>query len=121
LLAERHRRPLLFNEGVYTALNVTGERAENLLAFTRTKDEAAIAVAVPRLVVSLGAGQRRMPIGDVWTDSAIVCPPMLAGRRWTDVFTGEVVALHCKGQDHVWKARDLFVDLPIAALIASEP
>jgi (1->4)-alpha-D-glucan 1-alpha-D-glucosylmutase len=121
LLAERHRRPLLFSDGVYTALNVTGERTDNLLAFTRTKDEAAVAVAVPRLVVSLGAGEGRMPIGDAWTDSAVVCPPTLAGRRWTNVFTGEVVALHGEGQDHVWKARDLFVDLPIAALIASEP
>jgi len=121
LLAERHRRPLLFNDGVYTALNVTGERADNLLAFTRTKDEAAIAVAVPRLVVSLGAGEGRMPIGDAWTDSAVVCPPRLASRRWTNVFTGEVVALQGEGQDHVWKARDLFVDLPIAALTASEP
>jgi malto-oligosyltrehalose synthase len=121
LLAERHRRPLLFNDGVYTPLNVTGERTDNLLAFTRTKDEAAIAVAVPRLVVSLGVGEGRMPIGDAWTDSAVVCPPTLAARRWTNVFTGEVVALHGQGQDHVWKARDLFVDLPIAALIASEP
>ena len=121
LLAERHRRPLLFNDGIYTALNVTGEQADNLLAFTRTKDEAAIAVAVPRLVVSLGAGEGRMPIGDAWTDGAVVCSPTLVGRRWTNVFTGEVVALHGKGQDHVWKARDLFLDLPIAALIASEP
>jgi hypothetical protein len=32
-----------------------------------------------------------------------------------------VVALHNEGQDHVWKARDLFADLPIAALTASEP
>jgi (1->4)-alpha-D-glucan 1-alpha-D-glucosylmutase len=121
LLAERHRRPLLFNDGAYTALNVTGERADNLLAFTRTKDEAAIAVAVPRLVVSLGAGEGQMPISDAWTDSAVVCPPTLAGRRWTNVFTGEVVALHGEGQDCVWKARDLFADLPIAALTASEP
>ena len=121
LLAERHRRPVLFNDGVYTALNVTGERTDNLLAFTRTKDEAALAVAVPRLVLSLGAGEGRMPIGDVWTDSAVVCPPTLAGRRWTSVFTGEVAALHSEGLDTVWKARDLFLDLPIAALIASEP
>ncbi len=121
LLAERHRRPLLFNDGAYTALNVTGERADNLLAFTRTKDEAAIAVVAPRLVVSLGAGEGRMPIGDAWTDSAVVCPPTLADRRWTNVFTGEVVAVRDERQGHVWKARDLFVDLPIAALTASEP
>ncbi len=121
LLAERQRRPVLFNDGVYTPLNVTGERTDNLLGFTRTKDEAALAVAVPRLVVSLGAGEGRMPIGDVWTDSAVVCPPTLAGRRWTNVFTGEVAALHSEGLDTVWKARDLFLDLPIAALIASDP
>ena len=121
LLAERRRRPLLFSDGAYTALDATGERAENLLAFTRTRDEAAIAVVAPRLVVSLGAAEGRMPIGDAWTDSAVICPPTLAGRRWTNVFTGEVVAVHDERQDHVWKARDLFVDLPIAALTASEP
>ena len=121
LLAERHRRPLLFNEGVYTALKVTGERADNVIGFTRTKDEAAIAVAVPRLVVGLAAEEGRMPVGDAWTDSAIVCPPTLAGRRWTDVFTGEVVVLHSERQDHVWKACELFADLPISVLIASDP
>ena len=121
LLAERRRRPLLFSDGVYTALNVTGEWADNLLAFTRTKDEAAIAVAVPRLAVSLGAGEGQMPIGGAWTDSAVVCPPTLAGRRWTNLFTGEVVAPHVEGQDHVWKARALFAGLPIAALTASGP
>jgi (1->4)-alpha-D-glucan 1-alpha-D-glucosylmutase len=120
LLAERHRRPLLFNDGAYTALKVTGERADNVIGFTRTKNEAAIAVAVPRLVARLGAKDERMPVRDAWTDSAVVCPPMLAGRRWTDVFTGEVVALHGEGRDHVWKARDLFADLPIAVLIASD-
>jgi (1->4)-alpha-D-glucan 1-alpha-D-glucosylmutase len=120
LLAERRRRPLLFSDGAYTALDATGERAENLLAFTRTRDEAAIAVVAPRLVVSLGAGEGRMPIGDAWTDSAVICPPTLAGRRWTNVFTGEVVAVHDERQDHVWKARDLFGDLPIAALTAFE-
>jgi (1->4)-alpha-D-glucan 1-alpha-D-glucosylmutase len=121
LLAERRRRPLLFSDGAYTALDATGERAENLLAFTRTKDEAAIAVVAPRLVVSLGAGEGKMPIGDAWRDSAVVCPPTLAGRRWTNVFTGEVVAVRDERQEHVWKARDLFADLPIAALTASEP
>ena len=121
LLKARRRWPMLFGDGAYTALSATGEHADNVIAFARSRDAAAIAVVVPRLVVGLGGGEGRMPLGEVWTDGAVVCPPPLADRGWTNILTGETVALHGEGTQQVWRMRELFAILPGAALIASEP
>ena len=118
LLAERRRQPVLFNDGGYLPLAATGAHADHIVAFARAKDDAAIVVVVPRLVVSLGAGEGRMPIGDVWTDSAVVCPPALTGREWTDLLTGGVLVPHVDSGQELFKARDVFAGLPVAALVA---
>jgi (1->4)-alpha-D-glucan 1-alpha-D-glucosylmutase len=120
LLAERRRRPSLFGEGGYVALSATGAQAEHIIAFARIKDAAAIAVAVPRLVASLGAGDGRMPIGDVWMEGALACPPMVAGREWMNILTGEVLRPHLDGGQELWNARDIFATLPVAALVVRE-
>lgn len=119
LLAERRRRPTLFSDGGYSPLTATGERADNIFAFTRLQHEDAIVVAVPRLMAGLGAGPERMPIGKVWEDCGVICPPALADRGWTNLFTGEVVATDREQADRVWRVRDMFAALPLAALVAS--
>jgi malto-oligosyltrehalose synthase len=121
LLAERRRQPLLFNDGSYLPLAVTGAHAGHIVAFARAKDDAAIVVVVPRLVVSLGAGEGRMPVGDVWTDSAVVCQPALAGRAWTNLLTSDVLVPYVDSGQELLKARDVFAGLPVATLIARTP
>jgi (1->4)-alpha-D-glucan 1-alpha-D-glucosylmutase len=120
LLSERRRQPDLFSDGAYTALGAKGGHADHICAFLRTKERAAIAVVVPRLVVGLDAGEGRMPIGPIWEDCAVPCPPSWEGRRWSNIFTGEAVAPSLEGEDRVWRVRDLFAVLPLAALVASE-
>jgi (1->4)-alpha-D-glucan 1-alpha-D-glucosylmutase len=121
LLAERRRRPALFRDGAYSPLGVIGDQAEHIVAFLRKNDEAAIAVMVPRLVTGLGAGDGRLPIGEAWTDNAVGCSPALAERRWISVLTGEPAPLHDAAGHRVWRAREIFATLPIAALITSGP
>lgn len=121
LLAERQRRRVLFSDGAYTALATTGTHADNIVAFARAKDEAAIIVAVPRLVAKLGPGEGRMPLGEAWTDCAVICPPTLSERRWTNIFTGETIPLPREGEHRMWRVRDIFSVLPVATLIAAEP
>jgi (1->4)-alpha-D-glucan 1-alpha-D-glucosylmutase len=120
VLAERRRRPNLFDDGTYIPLSTTGANADNVVALARTKDDSAMAVIVPRLVSGLGAGEGRIPLGATWSDCAILCPAALADRRWTDIFTGQTVTLHREGEDRIWRASEAFSVLPVVALTASE-
>jgi (1->4)-alpha-D-glucan 1-alpha-D-glucosylmutase len=122
LLRERRRAPAAFGEGAYTPLATRGEFADHLCAFARETEDAATIVVVPRLVVALGAGTGRMPIGPVWTDTAILSPASLAGKRWVNLFTGEAVraaetAETAEGD--AWRAEDLLRALPVAVLVAA--
>jgi len=71
-LALRKAEPLLFAEGDYEPLQVTGKRADKAVAFLRRhQGKVALAIA-PRQVFDLGATE--WPCGDYWGDSAIVLP-----------------------------------------------
>jgi maltooligosyltrehalose synthase len=119
LLWARRAQSVLFQEGGYLPLVTRGPSARRLCAFARRKDDAVIVIIVPRLVVSLATGQGRMPLGPVWENSAIVAPTAIAGRRWTNLLTGERVPVMSDGEDRVWRAGDVFATLPAAVLIAA--
>ncbi|MGH6990412.1 MAG: malto-oligosyltrehalose synthase, partial [Stellaceae bacterium] len=118
LLRARRERPLLFAAGGYLPLQTRGEFGRRLCAFARRHDESAMVVIVPRLVVGLGAGQGRMPVGSAWTDSMIVAPASLAARGWSNLLSGERVLLAGDGEDRGWRAHEMFRTLPVAVLIA---
>lgn len=115
-LKARIEAPELFTTGVYEKLEVTGERAEHVVAFLR-RDEAgrAALVVVPRLVHTLLKG-REEPSGlaSHWRDTAVVLPEALVGRRFDDALgtgswfeAGNRVAL-----------ADLLENLPVALLMS---
>src|SRR5262249_55647634 len=61
--------------------------------FARIAGGRATITVAPRLVVSLGRGRAGAPVGPtIWRETTIVLPPALAGRRWTNVYTGETLA-----------------------------
>jgi (1->4)-alpha-D-glucan 1-alpha-D-glucosylmutase len=99
-LALRNRLSALFAEGDYTPIDA----GQNVVAFTRTHGDDAIAVAVPRLTASL-TKPGVVPIGDVWPDVSVP----LAGS-WTNVFTGERV------EGEAVSLRHLFASFPVAIL-----
>jgi (1->4)-alpha-D-glucan 1-alpha-D-glucosylmutase len=95
-LALRARRPEAFGAGAtYRPLGVSGDRADNVVAFTRSEQ---VVVVVPRLTLRLdGQWDRttvRLPVG-----------------RWRNVFTGDEVA----GGQEVGVA-DLLAAFPVALL-----
>jgi (1->4)-alpha-D-glucan 1-alpha-D-glucosylmutase len=91
-LALRCRRdhPDVFARGGYTPLPASGERAAHLFAYLRTGEVAAV-VVVPRLSVGPIPQDDAIPVGRVWGDTALSMPGEFAGRRWKNVFTGEIV------------------------------
>jgi maltooligosyltrehalose synthase len=77
-LATRRSRPDVFVGGAYEPLEVTGSRANRVLAFARRSgDDVAVAV-VPRATVGL-APIGDAPIGEAWKGTEVVLPACLTG------------------------------------------
>ncbi|MBI3978715.1 MAG: malto-oligosyltrehalose synthase, partial [Chloroflexi bacterium] len=103
----------LFTSGTYRPLEARGAQEDHVCAFARALGEETILVVVPRLVVGLAAGAERPPMGpDVWQDTRLALPDEPAGRRYRNLFTGEVLAVD---------ARDGESGLSLAAVLAHFP
>ncbi len=89
LLAVRQQWPALFAEGDYLPLTVSGEQAQNLLAFARVKGDECLIVIVPRVVYRLLEGSLADQYVLRWTEAEIVLPSPLAHRRYHDILSGE--------------------------------
>jgi (1->4)-alpha-D-glucan 1-alpha-D-glucosylmutase len=102
LLNFRRAHSDLFLQGEYIPLQVTGPRADHIIAFARHVHDEWCVVAVPRLLAKLGRGK------NIWEDTSIQLPPD-APSHWTNILTsGEV--------DSPMTAAALFPTLPHAVL-----
>jgi (1->4)-alpha-D-glucan 1-alpha-D-glucosylmutase len=101
LLELRSREPELFGEGEYVACEVTGPRADEIVAFMRRRSARAAVTAVRRFPV-------RAERSSGWQGTRLKLPPEAQGA--VDVFTRRVV--HGAALD----PEVLFATLPIAVL-----
>ncbi len=85
-LRARQASPELFTRGDYLPLEVRGAMAKHVVAFARTREEAAAIVVAPRLALQLLAagGDDIVPGADAWGDTEIVLGDRLIGRDWRD-------------------------------------
>jgi (1->4)-alpha-D-glucan 1-alpha-D-glucosylmutase len=105
-LTFRREHPEVFMEGEYLPIEVSGRRAENVIAFARHLGDKWILVAAPRLMSQLTkAGTPAL--GRIWADTVLQLPPQ-APRQWRNVFTGKAV--------NTPKLADIFSELPFALL-----
>ncbi|HEY7423828.1 MAG TPA: malto-oligosyltrehalose synthase, partial [Gemmataceae bacterium] len=103
----------LFAHGAYVPLEAAGSKRDHVCAFVRSMDDKAVLVAVPRLVVHLAGGVEQPPMGaEVWETTRLLLPPALAGRRWRNLFTGEMLAA---------EDQDGASGLPLAAALGTFP
>ena len=109
-LSLRRDNAALFSEGEYVPLDVTGEYADNVLAFARRHGDAWAIAAVARLTANMGA----LPVGQSWGDTRILLPPG-APARWRNVFTNETIST-ASGALPVEKD---FAHLPVSLLAAA--
>ena len=73
LLSHRRAAPELFKNGSYTPVSVNGERAGNILAFSRQHQGKSLNVAVQlRAGAALLGNMRSVPPSDWWADTALV-------------------------------------------------
>jgi len=75
VLALRSQHSELFQEGIYTPLEVKGVKAEHVITFLRQWKEQFVIVVVPRLLYRMGLRAQHSPCGnDVWKNTEIVLP-----------------------------------------------
>jgi (1->4)-alpha-D-glucan 1-alpha-D-glucosylmutase len=83
----------LFARGDYVPLEAIGFRRDHICAFARAAGDEVILSIVPRLVVRLGDGAARPPLGpEIWGNTRLLLPPPFLGRRYVNLFTGEELA-----------------------------
>ena len=97
LLTLRREQPDLFHYGSYEAVDVTGERANHVVAYLRRCERSWVLVVVPRLFLSLATRpsvEQVIPPAawrgeDVWGDTRVRLPADIHGAALTNWMTGE--------------------------------
>ena len=113
-LAARNYFRNVFRSGTYHPLEVTGEHANNVIAFVRHKGEHTVITLVPRFITGL-VQPDTLPLGqDVWGDTALVLPNA-AQASWKNWITDESIEL---GESP--KVKDLLKDFPVALLVSED-
>jgi (1->4)-alpha-D-glucan 1-alpha-D-glucosylmutase len=93
-LALRREEHALFRRGEYVALEVSGERREDVIAFLR-RDQAtgrSVVAVLPRFACTLMRGKVQLPLGEAWGKDQLLLP-VTPGTRYRNVFTDETVTV----------------------------
>ena len=121
----RTKHPKLFTEGRYIALETTGARAENVLAFARLHEKLLSITVAPIMVASAVCKdaeselpddpQKLVSSPDFWRDTAIVLPTGLQIDQLQNMFTLENLPI----QDAKIQLSDILQKFPVGLLRAS--
>jgi (1->4)-alpha-D-glucan 1-alpha-D-glucosylmutase len=87
-LALRRQAPALFAFGDYRPIAVAGAQADHIVAFARVHEREAVVVVAGRLFASLGVPVGRLPLADVWSDTALDLSFVAPGAQLDDVLSG---------------------------------
>ncbi len=117
LLNFRREYPDLFINGQYLPVEPTGSRREHVCAYCRKSADAAVLVVAPRLVAGLVGVSSQPPVGPhVWDDTKLLLPRGFAGRRFADLFTGEMLSADDDADSPTLPVAAALSKLPFAAL-----
>jgi (1->4)-alpha-D-glucan 1-alpha-D-glucosylmutase len=109
-LGLRRADPLLFEQGDYVALEVSGAKAAHVVAFARRHEESVLIAIAGRLFATLLGEAGRLPLGEaVWGDTAVKLGELAENRPLVNALTGECIAPGEGGR------------LPLAKALASFP
>ena len=116
-LRMRRESPELFEKGEYVALEVSGDRKENLIAFARRLGEEVAIIVVPRLCARLApADGSLVPAPETWIGTRVLLPDELADAAYRNVLTGERVAAGEHGGRSFLDVGGLLRGFPVALL-----
>jgi (1->4)-alpha-D-glucan 1-alpha-D-glucosylmutase len=104
--------PGAFTGGAYVPLVAEAGRAEHVLSFARTGDDAAVIAVVPRLVATLTRDRDfALPEAADWKGTHLPLPAGLAGR-YRNALTGEEIRTGKRGLG----LTEVFASFPVALL-----
>ncbi len=110
----RQRMPETFASGEYVPLEVTGEKADNLIAFVRRHGSQSFIVAAPRLYSKLARDDGSLlPQPETWGNTNVELPEDLASAGLRNVLTGEKLEAGA-----LLAVTDLLRGFPVALLTA---
>lgn len=115
-LTLRHERPDLFEKGEYLPLDVSGPRAEHLVAFARRHEDLIAITVAPRLYTRLtNVSGALLPGPDVWADTRIDVSGLPA-TVYRNVLTDKSVRV-VEGEGGAFlRAEDLLKNFSVALL-----
>lgn len=117
LLRLRRELPGLFTDGSYEPMAVNGARADHALAFVRRHRTDRLIVAVGRLFSSLlEATEPSYEASADWNDTQVAGPGDIQGV-WTNVLTGQEVAVVRDGDATRLPVNEVLAVLPVAVLL----
>jgi len=113
----RHRTKALFAGGDYVPLSLQGAAAAHAVAFARIAGGEAVVTIAPRACLELLDGER-IPLvpRDRWGDTRLELPEPLAGHRWHNVVTGEVLPSRSR-----LAVGEVLQRFPVAVLASESP
>jgi len=117
-LETRRKSPELFAGGEYVALETSGVRKENLVAFARKHGEDVAITIAPRLCAKMTPAEGSLlPARGAWQNTSILLPDELAGAAYRNVLTGEAVTTHEHNGSLFLDAGRVLRDFPVALLV----
>ena len=118
-LGLRRENPALFENGQYTPLEATGERADHLVAFARRSGGEVVIIAAPRLCAGLLSEEGPLTFEpESWAGTAVRLPGDLGGTTFRNVLTGEKVEIEDLDREATISAASLLRNFPVALLKA---
>jgi (1->4)-alpha-D-glucan 1-alpha-D-glucosylmutase len=111
----RRSHPMLFQEGNYLPLSVSGTRKDNLCAFARKSETDWSIVLAPRLTAPL-LQPETWPLKEFWSATTVVLPDG-APHRWLNIFTDEEVAISSTDPGKLLDVSSVLGSFPVALLI----
>jgi (1->4)-alpha-D-glucan 1-alpha-D-glucosylmutase len=110
-LAIRAQYHLVFQQGPYIPLEVTGQFKDHAIAFARQDGATTIVTIVPRFLTSLIQPEQN-PLGEeVWADTKILSPS--DSKRWHNAFSQQKI----EGDQYIMLG-DALNHFPVALLIS---
>ena len=115
-LQARRRWPEVFSQGTHTALQVTGGRAGNLVAFARRRGPGWATVLAPRMGASL-PGRPGLPLGaEAWGRTAVLLPAG-APSSWIELVSGTGVRVRRRAGRPAILAAEALAATPVGLLV----
>lgn len=113
----RRKNRELFDKGEYISLDVIGERSDNVCTFARRLGSKIAIVVVQRFLTKLIPHADILPFGtEAWKDSFITIPFAEEGKKYLNIFTGEMVTVKNNDGAMALYLSEVFVNSSIALM-----